>query len=85
MEVFIQQADRFPEGEIPDNHHHVYRIVVLPAAEAPPKVCFRIDGGMEVPAKRAQEAQMFVGDFGGQTENVRDKRSHLNLIPDEPQ
>ncbi len=58
MEVFIQEADRFPEGEIPDNHNHVYRIVVLPAAETPPQVCFWIDGRVEVPAKRAQEAQM---------------------------
>ena len=79
--MFFQEEDRFPECKLPHNHNHVYRIEVFPAAETASQVCFRINGAMEVPAKRAQEAQMVVGDFGGQTENVRDKRSHLNLVP----
>ncbi len=58
MKVFLQEADRFPEGKLPHNHNHVYRVEVLPAAETPPQVCFGIDGGMEVAAERAQEAQM---------------------------
>jgi hypothetical protein len=85
VEVFLKEADRFPEGEISDNHNHVYRVEVFPAAETASQVCFRIDGSMEVPAKRTQEAQMFVGDFGGQTKNIRDKRSYLDLISNEPQ
>jgi len=58
VEVFFKEAHRFNKGYLPHEHNHVYRIEVLPAAETASQVCFRIDGGMEVPAERAQEAEM---------------------------
>ena len=56
--VFLKEAHRFNKGYLPHEHDHVYRIIILPAAKTPPQVCFRVNGGVEVAAERAQEAEM---------------------------
>ena len=58
VKVFLKEAHRFNKGYLPDEHDYVYRIEVLPAAKTAPQVCFRVNGGMEVAAERAQEAEM---------------------------
>ena len=76
----LKVLDGLHEAVAFDSHDHVDGVEVALATEAASEVGVEVDGGVEVMAQRAPEAEATVMGFVGQFEIIGDQRDDFDAI-----